>query len=109
MGNPGHWTPRWYPPEPKREPPPAAPEKEREPTPTEDVLLDAYQCLRLDIDELEQIIGGGDGLTEDDLKRLDKAVTLIKVGAKMVKRVLRAHGASGKLKCPPSRSEVVRG
>lgn len=33
----------------------------------------------------------GKGLTEDELKRLDKAATVMKVGVKMVKNVLRAR------------------
>ena len=42
--------------------------------------------------ELEHLIADGEGLSEQDLKRLDKAVTVIKVGFKLVKLVLKKHG-----------------
>jgi hypothetical protein len=63
------------------------------PTIVEDMLLSAYRTLRLDAHDLEELIGSNpDGLTEQDLKRLDKALVLMKAGFKVVKKVLRAHG-----------------
>lgn len=106
MGS-GGWggTPRWIEPTPlRREPKPSAPkpapepETPKDPTPTEDLLARTYAGLRLEIAELEVLMAGGEGLSERDLKRLDKGVVLMKVGAKLVKRVLRTHGARGRLK-----------
>lgn len=86
-------TPYWRP-EPRREYPRPRPEKPPadEPTPESDAVLHTYQNMRLDCIELEELIGNGEGLSEKDLKRLDKAVTVIKVGFKLIKMVLRAHG-----------------
>ena len=61
-------------------------------TPSEQKLIGIYSSTRLDIMELEHLIADGEGLSEQDLKRLDKAVTVIKVGFKLVKLVLKKHG-----------------
>lgn len=65
--------------------------------PASRALLATYVALRQECIGLEQLIesGAADGLTADDLKRLDKAVTVMKVGFKMVKKVLRSRGVDG--------------
>ena len=40
----------------------------------------------------------GEGLTEDELKRLDKTTTVMKFAFNIVKRVLSARGVRGRLK-----------
>lgn len=75
------------------------------PSAGEKALLLIYGDLRLDCDQLEEMLGApSSDLTEKDLKRLDKAVTIIKVGFKLIKKVLRAHGYVERLK--PVRSQV---
>jgi hypothetical protein len=64
-------------------------------------LLCSYTELRRAGIELEEVIGAG-GFTEDELKRLDKAATVMKVGFKMVKKVLRKRGVGGRLKPAPT-------
>lgn len=55
-------------------------------------LLTAYIDLRRDCVAIEELISNpNSSLSEDDLKRLDKAVTVMKVSFKMVKKVLRSH------------------
>ena len=63
------------------------------PSPTDDemMLFDNFCSMRLDIIALEQLIEAGEW-TEQDVKRLDKVVTVIKVGMKLMKKVLRSHG-----------------
>lgn len=67
------------------------------PTPSGEVrsLLTAYVDLRRDCIAIEELIERSSDLTADDLKRLDKAVTVMKVGFKMVKKVLRSQGVEG--------------
>lgn len=59
---------------------------------TESLLIADYQSIRLDIAEIEKIAGSDRGLTDDEIKRLDKSIVLMKVGAKMIKKILRARG-----------------
>lgn len=61
-------------------------------------VREAYANLRTACADLEDLIAQGQ--TADDLHHLDKAVTVMKVGFKMVKRVLRSQGATGNLKQP---------
>jgi hypothetical protein len=71
------------------------------PTETEQRLLRDYQNLRLDCAALEELLGSDTiELSEKDRAEIDKAVTLMKVGFKMIKRRLRAHGFEGRLKAP---------
>lgn len=73
-------------------PPKEEPERER-PTKEEDRLYRDYANLRLDCTALEEFLGSNpDGMSEKDLKRLDKAVTVMKVAFKLIARVLRRHG-----------------
>ncbi len=58
-------------------------------------LLASYVDLRRDCIAIEELIERGGELTPEDLKRLDKAVTVMKVGFKMVKKVLRSQGVEG--------------
>lgn len=72
------------------------PEKRQEPekpgdAETEILLIADYQSIRLDIAEIEKV-AGSDRLTDDEQKSLDKSVVLMKVGAKMIKKILRARG-----------------
>ena len=57
-------------------------------------LLACYTDLRRDCIAIEEMLGRGEGMSPEDLKRIDKAVTVMKVGFKMVKRVLRKNGAT---------------
>lgn len=88
----GGWTPGYNPfykpaPEPKR--PPVAPDDEPG---TTDQMARSYANLRFECADLEAIIADAKGLTEKDLKRLDKAVTVMKVAFKIVAKVLRQYG-----------------
>lgn len=65
------------------------PPKKKEET---DILAMTYQNLRIDGIELEELIGGAKHLSDRDRKRLDKAVTVMKVGMKLIKKVLKAYG-----------------
>lgn len=56
-------------------------------------LLCEYQKLRQRIHELEKVIE--QTTDEKTAKRLDKAVTVLKVGAKLVKKALKDTGYSG--------------
>lgn len=83
-GNPWRWDP------PAKDP---VPDRENGPTPTEDRLRRDYANLRLDCADLEELLGASPSdLTAKDLKRLDKAVTVMKVAFKIVAKVLRGHG-----------------
>ncbi len=64
-------------------------------------LLAVYTELRSAGIDLEVLIADA-GLEDDEIKRLDKAATVMKVAFKMVKRVLRARGAVGSLKPSPT-------
>jgi hypothetical protein len=71
---------------------PAGPAPDEKPSET-DYLARSYANLRFECADLEDIIGAKDcGLNPKDLKRLDKAVTVMKVGFKIIARVLRAQG-----------------
>ncbi len=85
----GDW---WYPTQPRYEPKPtpARPNPPPEPTPEEDALLAHYFALRLEISQMEDIVG--------DDKSLDKAVVLLKTGCKLIKRRLRRIGFVGPLR-----------
>ncbi len=73
-------------------PPAKEPEREK-PTKEEDRLYRDYSNLRLDCIALEEFLGSDPhGMSEKDLKRLDKAVTVMKVAFKLIARVLRRHG-----------------
>ena len=69
-------------------------------------LLAIYTELRSDCIALERLIDESDSLIDEDLQRLDKAVTVMKVGYKMAKKVLRARGIEGCLK-PADEPELV--
>lgn len=62
-------------------------------------LMADYVNLRRDCEALEEMIASGT-LEDEEVKRLDKAVTVMKVGFKMVKKVIRARGVAGRLKAP---------
>lgn len=66
------------------------PQEDDPPTPT-DQIARSYANLRFECADLEAIIGAG-GISDKDLKRLDKAVTVMKVTFKIIARVLRSHG-----------------
>jgi hypothetical protein len=93
MGGSYPYIPRW---EPK--PTPAQPDPPQEPNPTQQHLLRDYQNIRLDIADLERLLGTINDLSEKDLKECDKAVVLMKAGAKLIKKRLRVAGVTGKLK-----------
>lgn len=61
-------------------------------------LIEGYADLRAACVAFEELIA--EGQDAKSLHRLDKAVTVMKVGFKMVKKVLRAQGATGNLKNP---------
>lgn len=61
-------------------------------------LVATYSELRGDCIALEQLIERGADITDDERNKLDKAVTVMKVGFKIVKRVLRARGVVGRTK-----------
>ena len=54
-----------------------------------EMIAAAYRKLRQDASHLEKVLQTitDDTLTEKELKRLDKAVTVMKVGFKIVKKV----------------------
>ena len=55
---------------------------------------EAYVRLRqacIDIEELMEEHEGGGVLTEKELKRLDKGVTVMKVGFKLIKKAIKAR------------------
>lgn len=96
-------TEPYYPnpvPVPNRAPTPG-PEEPRRPWSAArvDVLAQTYSDLRQNCIDLEEIIAssqtGDSELSEEDLKRLDKAVTVMKVSFKLVKKVLGRHGRRG--------------
>jgi len=60
--------------------------------PQNQILPGEYQKLRERIHELEKIIE--QQKNEKTAKRLDKAVTVLKVGAKLVKKALKDEGYS---------------
>jgi hypothetical protein len=84
----GDYYPRWPPYAPT--PTPKRPEPPPEPTPEEKDLLRHYHALRVEISQLEDIVG--------DDKALDKAVVLLKTGCKLIKRQLRQIGFVGPLR-----------
>ena len=95
MGGFGGWSPRpLYPsvPEPVHKP---RDDKGRwVPEQKDELAVSQYNSLRFTCHELEELISsveGEDGWTEKDLKRLDKAVTVMKVGFKILKKVLKSR------------------
>lgn len=72
----------------------APPVPTRNPSRTEDMLARCYTGLRQEGIDLEELIGSFEPgeFTEKELKRLDKAVTVMKVGFKLIKMVLRGRG-----------------
>jgi hypothetical protein len=66
--------------------------------PHESLLVEAYGELRLQCIQIEEVIaasGADNLLTLEELTRLDKAVTVMKVGFKLVKKVLAKRGHTG--------------
>ncbi len=51
-------------------------------------MIPVYNEMRSQCSALEELIEAGD-FTEKELKRLDKAVTVMKVGFKMLKKVIK--------------------
>lgn len=71
------------------------------------VLQATYIDFRRDCCALEELIAraptdGTEALTPEDLKRLGKAVTVMKVAFKIVKKVLRVHDLDTKHREPES-------
>ena len=95
-GNPGRWQ---MPAKPKPlpvEPDPQTPDPQF-PDEGVDMLRAAYSNLRWECAELEAYIEQMGFLhTEHDLKRLDKAVTVMKVGFKILKQVARKRRVTAK-------------
>lgn len=87
-------TSRWdgQPPEPAPEP---KPKPDKVPTP-KDLAQHMYSNIRNDIVDLEEYIECAQ-LSEDDIKSLDKAVTLLKVGSKYIKKYLKRKGRKTKV------------
>jgi hypothetical protein len=56
-------------------------------------LLAIYINLRRDCVALEELIAANSDTV--DLKELDKAVTVMKVSFKLIKKILRTHGVEG--------------
>lgn len=71
--------------------PPIKPKPDDKPKPDELKLVNAYRWLRLDLDAIEQLLDKPESLTEQDIKRLDKSITVIKVGFKNIKKVLKSR------------------
>lgn len=63
--------------------------------PHESLLVEAYGELRLQCIQIEEVIAADNLLTLEELTRLDKAVTVMKVGFKLVKKVLAKRGHTG--------------
>lgn len=61
-------------------------------------LLAIYTELRSNGIALEELVGAHPVDDLDELKRIDKAITVMKAGFKMVKKVLRKRGVDGRLK-----------
>jgi hypothetical protein len=65
-------------------------------------LLHNYQELRHYTEEIEILIGSlyknTANFDEKDIKRLDKAIVVIKVGFKLIKMTLRKHGFKQRIK-----------
>lgn len=59
------------------------------------LLLENYKNLRFETHEIEEIIAAAEidpDFSEQDIKRLDKAVTVMKAGFKMLKKAIRKRG-----------------
>lgn len=91
---------RWYPDWPVRQPvPEKLPRDDKgrfvpKAGSTDELALHQYNDLRFTCHELEELIAsveGDPGWSEKDLKRLDKAVTVMKVGFKILKKVLKSR------------------
>lgn len=83
------YDPEFYP-EPKPD------KSDDSPDPVKDYVRHMYSNLRNDIVDLEEFISSSD-LTEDEIKRLDKSVTLLKVGSKYIKKFMRERGVKTKV------------
>lgn len=101
---------------PEGPPPPRKPKRIVEPDPqspdpqfpdegdgTVDRMRSIYTNLRFECAELETLIGANQ-FSEQDLKRLDKAVTVMKVGFKILKKVARKASGGRKLERVDQRS-----
>jgi hypothetical protein len=72
------------------------------------VLRRSYHALRASCYELEKALGGivpgSDGLAAKDIKRLDKAVTIMKVGFKLAKKALKERKPAAHPEGPADRA-----
>ena len=94
-----YWRPHYYPPQKEPEP---IPEPVKNPGDGDEnarsLLERHFGVLKSECSDLERLIAVVTedcqiyGLTDKDLKRLDKAVTVMKVGMKIVKKVARREG-----------------
>lgn len=102
MGGGGWYTPYPRTPTVSNPVPVRAPEPVRGPkrdekgrfTVKDALALHQYNDLRFTCHELEELIAsveGSEDWSEKDLKRLDKAVTVMKVGFKIFKKVLKSR------------------
>lgn len=71
--------------------------REKPPNAGTRALLSSYVELRRECIALEELVATGI-FTEEESNRLDRGVTLMKVGFKLVKKVLRSRGLEGRLK-----------
>ena len=75
--------------------------------PTCTILGADHARLRDLTDDIEDLISDEMAWTEKDQKRLDKAVVLVKVGAKLIAKVLKANGYV-KVRAEPGGSALGR-
>lgn len=67
----------------------------RKATAIEVAFISLYQQLRKTIHTLEQTCSSAEQhkqITEDECKSFDKSIVLLKVGAKLIKKILKARG-----------------
>jgi hypothetical protein len=70
-------------------------DKDRDPR---EIAQNLYRGLRVHCCDLEELIESASGtFTEKELKRLDKAITVMKVGFKIMKKVTRGTKSSRKV------------
>jgi hypothetical protein len=70
-------------------------------------LLGEYQNIRLDLESLEELAAQPDPeFSEDELKKLDKAIVVMRTGSKLIKRILRKRGFHGNLKTHPATESI---
>jgi hypothetical protein len=98
MGGGGGWYPSYPPypcePEPVRGPPRDKKGRFIPKSQIDGLAIDQYNNLRFTCHELEELISVVEDhpdWSEKDLKRLDKAVTVMKVGFKIMKKVLKSR------------------